>query len=421
LKEDFGKLSSNAAAPGIWVVSELYYPEETSTGYFVTGIAEGLAAHHRVHVICSQPTYSGRGTKAPWCEVWNGVQIKRCWSTTMNKDLLLLRVLNLCTISFSIFFRVLASAKKGDAVLVVTNPAVLPFLISIACRLKHAKCLLLIHDVYPEVLAAAGMMKPASIGYRGIERLTRLLYKSVRRIIVLGRDVRQLIESKMENGRGKIVIIPNWGDIQRIRPMPRNHNELLQKMGIPDKFVVQYCGNMGRTHGVECLVDVAQKLKNVQMIHFLLAGWGAKREWLEREVRSRDLTNVTVLPSPPRTNLPHLLNACDVSIIPFVQGMKGVSVPSRMYDVMAAGKPIIASAESDSELAMVVREEQVGWVVPPDDLDRMVEAILEARSDPERLAEMGKRARSSAEGKFSRQHAIDAYREMFLNLNDSAR
>jgi colanic acid biosynthesis glycosyl transferase WcaI len=154
----------------LWIVSELYYPEETSTGYFLTKIAEGLASNHSVHVVCGQPNYSAQKVRASSREIHNGVVIRRCWATTWNKNIWPLRLINFLTISISIFLHLIFVLRHGDQVLVVTNPPFLPFLTHWACRVHGARCFLLIHDVYPEVLVAAGLLSPNSRITRFLER-----------------------------------------------------------------------------------------------------------------------------------------------------------------------------------------------------------------------------------------------------------
>lgn len=401
----------------IWVVSELYYPESTSTGYFLTKIAEGLAQHYPVNVLCGQPTYAARGVRAPAREQRNGVNVQRCPATTFNKDVLLFRLANLATISVSAFLKALRQIGSEDYVLVVTNPPLLPFLIMAACRLRRAKLLLLIHDVYPEVLIAAGMVKPNSLVARFLRWATRRLYRTAERIIVLGRDMERLISSKLGAHSGTIVIIPNWADLDEVSITPRAQSRLLEELKLNNKFVVQYSGNMGRTHGLECVLEAAKRIASVSDIHFLLIGSGAKKQWLEGSVQKSHLLNVTVLPSRPQSELSDSLNACDVAVISFVPGMAGISVPSRMYNVLAAGKPIIAVADDNSELALVVREERVGWVVPPDQPDRLVEAILEARSRPDLLIQMRQRSRAAAERRFSLENTISSYVRVIADLS----
>lgn len=403
-------------ASKIWVISELYYPEESSTGYFLTRIAEGFGQRYTTNVLCGQPTYAARGVHAPSREQRNCVYIHRCQGTTFNKDHLLLRLVNVLTLGLSIFMTALRHIRRHDCVLVVTNPPMLPLLIAAVCRIRQAKCLLLIHDMYPEVLVASGLASAHGKLPRFVGWLNRFVYGSAVRIIVLGRDMADLVAKKVVDGHRKIVIIPNWADIDLVVPGRREQNGLLKELDLHEKFVVQYAGNMGRTHGLETLLESASQLRDISDIAYLFIGSGGKRRWLEEKVRQASLSNVRVLPTRPRSDLPTLLNACDVAIIAFVPGMAGVSVPSRMYNILAAGKPIIAVADDESELARVVREERVGWVVAPTRADLVVKAIMEARAEPRLLAEMGARARSVAESKYSFNKVMESY----LSLMDDA-
>jgi len=402
----------------VWIVSELYYPEETSTGYIATKIAEGLSQHFPTHALCSQPTYSARGISAPVREVYNGVVIRRCRATTLNKDVLLFRLVNLLTISLSMFFHAVVSFEQGDVVLVTTNPPTLPFFTAVACRIRGAKCVLLVQDVYPESLVAAGLLDAHSFPVSVLNRLNLVLYRAMERISVFGRDMEVLVREKLATGAStNIVIIRNWADADQIVPSPREQNELLKQLGLPGKFVAQYAGNIGRVHGIETLLKTAKILHGADTdIHFLFIGSGAKKKWLEDAVKKNGLNNVTILSNRPRGDQQNFLNACDVAITAFVPGMTGVGVPSRMYNIFSAGKPIVAAVEEDSELGLVVREENVGWIVPVNDAEKIADAILEAKSKPQLLAEMGIRARAIAENKYSFKSVIEAYQSMVGEL-----
>jgi glycosyltransferase involved in cell wall biosynthesis len=403
----------------LWIVSELYWPEQTSTGYFMTGIAEGLASDYDVRVLCGQPTYSARGVKGHRQEIHNGVTIFRCLGTRFDKDRILLRLVNAASLSVSIGWGTLRRVRRGDVVLVVTNPPTLPFVVLATARLRGARVLLRIEDVYPNVILAAGMMRPISMGVRVIERLTRLAYRKMHRVIVLGRDMAALAAAKVAD-RSRIVLISNWGDVDAVTPTPRADNKLLSKLGVADRFVVQYMGNMGRTHGVETVATAAMALRDRDDLYFLFVGWGGRKAWLEQTVREEKLENIAVLPGCPPEELSDHLNACDVSVVAFVKGMAGVSVPSRMYNVMAAGKPILAVCDPESELARVVREERIGWVVPPEDRDALVAAIDVARRDPAELVQMGLRARAAALRSYSKAAVLTQYRSMLQALDAAA-
>ena len=220
--------------------------------------------------------------------------------------------------------------------------------------------------------------------------------------------------------RHRIVVITNWADLDLIRPGSRTDNPLLLEAGLTDKFVVEYAGNMGYPNDMEGLLACAQQLAAHEEIHFLLLGGGAKRAWVKQAISERSLNNVTLLTGRPRTEQQVFLNVCDVSVVSLVRGMVGVSVPSRMYNIMAAGKPIVAVTEDDSELAKVVREERIGWIVPPHDPSRLAAAIEAARSDPVALAAMGQRVRLAVESKYSEQRVLADYHRLFAELSEAA-
>src|ERR1051325_11523888 len=147
----------------VWVISEVFHPEDTSTGYFLSRIAEELARAYNVGVLTAQPTYAARGVKAPKRERWRGMDIRRSWSTRFDKDRLALRALNLVTLTASLFISALARVRRGDVVLFVTNPPTLPFALAAARRLRGATPLLPVHDVYPHAIVAAGMARPGGL------------------------------------------------------------------------------------------------------------------------------------------------------------------------------------------------------------------------------------------------------------------
>ena len=403
----------------ILVFSELYYPEETSTGYFMTKIAEGLSLDSSVMAVCAQPSYSMRGKRAPVRELHKGVSIRRYPSTTFNKNRLALRLLNIFSICFSSFLLAIRSIRSSDLILVVTNPPLLPFIIWLASKLRGAKFVLRIDDVYPDMLNVAGLLERGSFIYRIFEKLNLYLYKGADHIIVLGRDMCSFVLNKVgKQHHNRVHIIPNWGEIDHIFPCPRESNSLLKELHLENKFVVQYAGNMGYPHDIESLVDAAKVLSKNPKIHFLFIGSGVKRGWLERQIKVYSLNNITLLNPRPRSDQNKFLNACDVAVSALVKGMLGISVPSRMYNIMAAGKPLVAIGGEDSELGFIIREEKIGWIASPGKVNSFVNAVLEAESNSDRLAAMGRRARQLVEEKYLKEHVISLYKRLFDRMNE---
>jgi glycosyltransferase involved in cell wall biosynthesis len=398
----------------LWIVSELYYPEQTSTGYFLTRIAEGLSEDMHVSAVCSQPTYSEHKQHAPSRERRGGVSIYRMRSTHFAKDLLFFRALNLLTFTISTTWFALRKFRPNEKVLVVTNPPTLPPLIGAIARWKKMESYLLVHDVYPEVLSATGLLSKDSWLYRIIALLLNFCLSQFNSIIVLGRDMEKLIKNKMKSAKERVVIINNWGDHHEIYPISREENIFLEKNHIASPYIFQYSGNIGRTHDIEIIFKAASKFNDRQDIKFIFIGYGGKASLVSRLSEKSSTNNVTMLPRQPRELLGPMLSGATATIISFVEGMKGISVPSRMYNIMAAGTPIIAIAEPDSELAMAVAEASAGWVIPTCDEAGLV-ALISYLATPEGATEAARRGangRAAVTERYTLPIVLDRFRSV---------
>jgi glycosyltransferase involved in cell wall biosynthesis len=385
----------------LWMFSEVYCPEESGTGYYITRIAEHLALSRRVSVLCAQPAYSQAGVTAARSETRNGVQIFRCPSLLHRKGSIGARLIRMGSITLSMFVTALFRIRRGDSILAVTNPPSVPMLAALLSFILRVPYSLVVHDVYPDIIAACGLASRKSISYKILQRMKQLVLRRAQHIFPIGRDMSEnlTIARGMGNSDG-IKVIPLWADCHEIRPSPREGNPLLAQLGLTNKMVVLYAGNMGYPHGIETLAAAIKILEQDDGIHFIFLGSGSKQKILD-ELVTRGSRNITVLPPRPRSAQSEFLNACDVAILSLVAGMLGLAVPSRIYNLMAAGKPIIALVSESSEVARVVREEGIGWVVEPGAVEQTVQAILAAKTNREGLLQMGARARKTAENKYS--------------------
>jgi glycosyltransferase involved in cell wall biosynthesis len=401
----------------LWVITELYYPENNQTGYYMTKIAEGLSQRFDVKVICGQPNYAARGTLAPKKEIHKRVEIFRVWSTTLNKDVIIFRLINMLTIGASMFVKMLTNIEAKSEILVVSAPPSLPFITAFAAKICRAKYSLIIQDKYPETLVAVGKAKTDSIFIKTLNKLNRWLYKNSEKIVVVGRDMREIVQSQIDEvnsgSKPRLKVIQNWAALEEVEPASRQDNELLKELGIIEKFIFLYAGNMGYPQDIESIVYCAEKLKNDDRFHFLFLGSGVKRKWLEGEVETKKLKNVTVLAPRPRNEQKIFLNACDIGLVPLVKKMWGVAMPSRTYNFLAAGKPVLALTETDSEVARVIEEDKVGWFVPPCEPEMLLQMIYKIFEEREKISEMSSRARQSALEKYSVQVAIEKYNDFF--------
>lgn len=410
-------MSAGAARPPrVVIASELMYPELTSTGFYISAIARSVAAVAPVTVICGQPTYAARGLRVPREEVWEGVHIHRCRGTTFDKNRATGRLANMATLGLSAFVTALGTLRRGDVAIVVTNPPVLPALVAVACWWRGAACVPVIHDQYPDLLIAAANLDERSIVVRLLRAANRWLFRVARRIVVVGRDQRVRLERTYPEATGRVDVCPNWAEADTVTPAARDGNPLLEALGLTDAFVVLYAGNLGRPQELATLVAGAEQLAADPRFHLLVVGDGARRGWLAEAVRASGLRNVTLLGPRPRHEQQAFLNACDLGLVTLVSGMWGVSVPSRLYNLLAAGKPILGVVEPGSEVDLVIREEGVGWSTPPGDVAAFVAAVRDAAADRARLRAMGVKARAAAERAYAGPPSLQYYRTLVRDL-----
>ena len=392
----------------VWVASELNYPDEQATGVFMTGIAEGLAARGlNVKALTAHP----HGKQTASHEMLNGVEVFRSWSTTFSKDFVPGRIINVLTTSLSLLFSALWRIKKNDVVLVVTNPPTLPYMFMIVCKIKRARCIVRVDDVFPNSLHACGIYSKDSFIYKLFDRLTGWLYNNVDVLVVLGRCM-EIVVKRKANKIKEVRVITNWADVDDIGPDPEAGQAFLKKHGLEDKLVLQWAGNMGTPHDCETILEAIEKLAPYEDAHFLIIGPGARRPWMEENVAKKGLTNVTFLGLLPRSEQQAFLNGCDIGLSSLVDDYWGVGVPSRSYNILCAGKPILSVASSDGEISQLIADKNVGWVVEPGDSDRFVEVVKEVLQNREQLRDMGERGRQVAEQEYSAAYIIDRYAEL---------
>ena len=402
--------SCNNTNRRIWVISELYYPENTSTGYILTKISEGMASHFEVCVLCCRPTYSQKGVNVTKSEKRNGVLIRRCFSTTFNKNNIVKRLINGLTFCLSVFIHLLFRIKSDDKVLIVTNPPMLVLFVSLVCRFKKASLVLLVHDIYPDVLVVAKLFKAKSLVVRLWHFINAYVMKKCSTIIVIGRDMKKKLVADFDILEEKIVFIPNFADIDVIHPQDHNGNSFLGRFALQSKLVIQNAGNIGPLHDINLILNAAKLLQNILPdIVFMFIGSGKKKVYLEKMICDENLLNVVSLPQQPREMSNEFMNACDITLSVFVEGMKGVSVPSRSYNIMASGKPFLAVTDPESELGLMIKEEQIGWVVTPGDLDGFIDACTDIWNHKDQLITMGRQSRKAAEEKYSLETVVKLF------------
>lgn len=323
----------------------------------------------------------------------------------------------------SVFFNALFKIKKGDEVLTVSAPPSLPFLSAFAAKLKGVDYSVIIQDKYPEILIAVKKAKPDSLFIKIFNRLNRWLYSNAKRIIVVGRDMEDLVKKQLKKTAKideKIAMIPNWAALEEVEPRPKSGNKLLKELGIDDKFIFLYAGNMGHPQDVESIIECAANLRDHKEIRFIFIGSGVKRKWVEKEIEKNKLKNIFLLDPLPREEQSEFLNACDVGFVSLVNQMYGVAMPSRTYNLLAAGKPILALTETNSEVERIILEQKVGWAIEPENPQLLVKTILEIYEHRNDLSKMSELARKTALSICNLENSIMKYRKVLSGASDNS-
>tara|TARA_B100000579_G_C22843732_1_gene863121 strand:+ start:1149 stop:2354 length:1206 start_codon:yes stop_codon:yes gene_type:complete len=395
----------------IWISTEYYYPEyDAASGYFMTGIAESLAKYSKnVSVLCaSKNEVDGKNI---YREIRNNVEIFRInkVSDKFNKNNLIQRIFKFVIISLKFFYFLFKKVKKNDTLIIVTNPAPLIIISTLIKKLKKCNLIICVHDVFPENLVALNLTKSNSLFYKIVLRLFNYSYSTANLLITCGRDMNDLFKNKINSGT-KIKFIPNWADTNMISNNKDLGLEILNKFNICNKLVFQFSGNFGRAQGINELLNAACLLKD-KRAHFLFFGKGVHKEKIANTIAH----NVTYGGTYLRKDSNIYINACDIAIVSLCKGMKGLGVPSKVYNNLAAGKPILYVGEENSEIAMMIKEYNVGIHVIPDSKEILSGVHKFLTMDPNELNQMSSRARLVAEKKYAKHTILDKYNKLVLS------
>jgi len=304
-------------------------------------------------------------------------------------------------------------AGKQDIVFVPSPPltnGIAGFAIS---RIRRVPFVYNVQDIYPDVAVRLGILKNARIinTFRSLERFT---YSKAAAVSVISENFKcNLIRKGVPED--KLFVIPNFVDPEFIRPLPR-HNRLSAAQGLHDYYIVLFAGNIGLSQGLEQVLETANILKGHPEIYFLIVGNGATKRSLISTAQRLRLRNVRFLPFLPHNDVPELYASSDVCLVPLKRGLTEESVPSKVYSILAAAKPLIASVDKDSDTWRLVKDADCGICIPPEDPKALADAILNLHRDRSRGLRMGENGRKFVESRFSRQRIAKEYERLFISV-----
>ncbi len=400
----------------ILVINQYFHPDLASTAQLLTELCEDLAQHHDVTVVVGRPSYdplepsSARGLIHE--EMHGNVRVLRTWSTSFPRRNMAGRLSNYGTYLISSMAGAIKAARP-DVILTMTDPPVVAAAAMAASRMRRVPFVYVCQDVFPEVGVVLGRLhNPALV--RGLGALNRSLRRHAATVVAIGRDMEQRLLA-LGSPPERTTVISNWADGNLIRPL-NGSSPLRAELGWSDRFVVMHSGNVGFSQSLETLVDAAALLREHPDVFIAIIGEGAAKRGLEGRAKEQGLSNVAFLPYQDKATLSASLGAADVHYVGLRRGLAGYIVPSKVYGILAAGKPFIAAVEADAEPARIALEHDCGLMVEPDDARALADAIRRARDLP--LDDMGRRGREAFERLYDRPIATDAYRRL---LEDVAR
>lgn len=390
----------------IVVASQHYPPDPSTTAAIMAEIACHLAEEHEVVVLSGSPgalPASQTGTDKP-----RVIAVK---NRMAGKAALVRRGLSELLFALRIFVALLRQLRRADVVLTVTAPFILPYAVAAAAWLKGARSALIMHDLFPDVLVMAGLLKPHSIVAGAMRAANSLMFRALNAVITIGRDAERPLLSYSGMTRSKVRFIPNWATLAPAARPVTSGNPFRKTLAA--RFIVGLSGNLGFTHDPEIVFEAARLLSDEVDIHFLLSGWGIGFERLKQLQADANLPNVSFVARVEDAELEAFLAAADIWIIPYRKDVAGVSVPSRFYNLLAVGRPVVLVSEPEAEAALTVVENGLGWVVTPGRADQLAAAIRAASASCD--SAMAERAVKAA-SKFDRSVAMNAYAALIDEL-----
>lgn len=410
----------------ILLLTLVFAPDGVSTSVLLTELALELQRRgHQVEVLTTTPHYNVDAearARQPLTVRWRGLLAASClagipvWHVAIpaKGNRVGARLLDYLRFHAVSLLAGMSVIERPDVILAPSPPLTIGIVAWLLGLLRRAPFVYNVQEIYPDVAVSLGVLKNRA-AIRSFEGLERFIYRRARRVTVISEWFRRRLLDKGV-AAAKLQVIPNFVDTEFIQPGDRC-NPFAQEHALEDKFVVQYAGNLGLTQGLETILAAARLLQDLPAVRFLIVGDGARRPWLEAQLAQQPSANVLLLPYQPRSRVPQIYAASDLCLVPLKRGTAQETFPSKIYTIMAAGRPVIASADPDSELAWVVEEAGCGWATPPDDAQALAETIRTAYHQRNSLSSMGRRGREYVVKHHSLAAVAAQYDALICELN----
>jgi glycosyltransferase involved in cell wall biosynthesis len=392
----------------VLLLNQCFFPDVVATAQHGWDLARRLSRDgHEVTAIASQSIYGKAGATMPPIETIEGITVRRVAASRFGRASLLARAVDF--LGFYLRAALAAFAlPRQDVVICFTTPPFISLVGILLGLFRGTKTVYWAMDLYPDVAIACKVLRGGSAGARTLEWVNRMCLRRSAHVVVLGRCMQELIESK-GIPKERISLIRPWaepGQPARRRGAP---NRFRDEWGAQGKCVVMYSGNFGLGHDFETVVDGIEGLRGDERFLFVMAGGGNRKQWVLDSLRSRGIGNVIDLPYQPREALAELLAAADVQLVSLAAGMEGIMVPSKFFGVAAAGRPVVYVGSPSGEIARCIADSGCGRVVAPRDAAAFKNALEVLAASSEEIESLGRAAETAACGPWSADADLDRW------------
>lgn len=402
--------------PAIVFVNRFFHPDESATSQLLTALVAGLTARqYVVRVVCSRQRYDDAQAELPAREQIQGASVHRIATTRFGRHRLIGRTIDYASFYVACAFTLIRLLRRGDVLVLKTDPPLLSLIGVPLASLTGARLVNWQQDVFPEVASRLDANPLPRWLDRAVRRMRDASLRSSRMTVVIGTRMRDHFAAR-GIPPSRLRVIENWADPEAIKPKPSDASALRSALGLRDRFVACYSGNLGRAHEFETLLAAAQLLKRDRRFVFLMIGDGAKMAALKRRVVEQALENFCFLPFQAREDLDDVLAAGDVHVASLLPTLEGLIVPSKMYGVFAAGRPLIFVGDADGEVARVIDNAHCGVTVPVNDGQGLADQLRYLQEESAVRLDMGVRARDLVCRRYSTARAIDRWVAMLSSI-----
>jgi colanic acid biosynthesis glycosyl transferase WcaI len=387
-------------------VNRYFSPDESATSRMLSDLAFRLAeCGLSVSVITSRQLYEDPRAALPPRESIRGVTVHRVSTATRGRARLAGRALDYASFHVAAGMELLRILSRGDLVVAKTDPPLISIPVARAAAWRGAVLINWLQDLFPEVACALAPNALPGWLEQGLIAARDRSLRAAAMNVVLSEGMRARLVARGIDTR-RVEVIPNWASTVDALPRPTAESQTRRRVGLGSCFVVGYSGNLGRAHEFETLLGAARLLQTDPDLAFLITGGGAKATALQQSVQAQGLTNLVFQDYQPPELLGDSLAAADVHFVSLLPAMEGLIVPSKIYGILAAGRPAVFVGDPDGDVARLIREFECGITVPVGQSGRLAKELRALRDDPQRVAAMGLRARTLALSRFTGEHAV---------------